>query len=323
MQEIKNWLNHFGYGNYALTSLPGDASARRYFRIQDQNISHIVMDASQEKASCTPYVAVADALRNLGLQTPEILLKDLDKGYLVISDFGDDLYLKKLTSKNAQELYLRATQDLLTLQKCEEVPGLQVTQFDAEVMTKELNLFREWFLEKYLKINLTSEDNKVLDQTFGFLAEQCAKQPYVFTHRDYHSANLLVLPNQRVGLLDFQDAFFGPITYDLVSLLRDCYVAWPEKQVLEWVKTFWEELKLRKISLPHFEFWFDMMGVQRHLKALMTFSRKYSRDNNSNYLQHIPRTLKYVLSTTQQYTDTKKLHSFLTQRVMESCAQLS
>lgn len=291
-----DWLtNECGLTHYQIIPLAGDASFRCYFRIQCEDKSYIAMDASAERASCVPYVAIADALRQEGLVTPAILVRDLDRGWLLISDFGDQLYLNALTTQNAKALYEKALDALLTLQHC----SYPAPDFTAERMRQELDLFKEWFLEKHLGLHVGDQ----LNSCFDFLANAAALQPQVFMHRDYHSANLMVLLEGGVGLLDFQDAFRGPITYDLVSLLRDCYIAWPDAFVTELALYFWKKCALPDVSAELFLRWFDLMGIQRHLKALLTFSRKYHRDGNANYLQHIPRTLQYVKAISQRYPE--------------------
>jgi hypothetical protein len=169
----------------------------------------------------------------------------------------------------------------------------------------------------------------MLAASFDFLAESASMQPQVFMHRDYHSANLMVLPDDKIAILDFQDAFIGPFTYDLVSLLRDCYIDWPESFVHEMARVFYEKIRCSNVgsnmgsnvTADEFLRMFDLMGIQRHLKALLTFSRKYRRDNNPNYLKHIPRTLHYILTVTGRYSETKSLHQFLTNAVVEKCVE--
>ena len=188
-------------------------------------------------------------------------------------------------------------------------------------MRDELMLCKEWFFEKYLSLTLSREAHARLNASFDFLAENAANQPLVFMHRDYHSANLMRLENEEVGILDFQDAFIGPLTYDVVSLLRDCYIDWPEKRVIEWATYYWQKIALPSVSLETFLRWFDLMGIQRHLKCLLTFSRKYCRDQNAEYVQHIPRTLHYIITISERYPECKALTIFLREEVMEKCAQ--
>jgi aminoglycoside/choline kinase family phosphotransferase len=295
--------------------LAGDASFRRYFRISQPAGSYIAMDAPPEKENCVPFVAISRALRSHGLLTPEIIAEDLSQGFLLLSDFGDRLLLNELSVVNAEMLYTQALDALAVLQSCSSVIGWEIPPFTAEFMYKELKLFQEWYLKQHLAIDLSAATESMLDQLFLFLAETAASQPQVFMHRDYHSANLMVLPNDQIGILDFQDAFIGPVTYDLVSLLRDCYIAWPEEQVTKLALKYRDQLNL---AVSDYEFlrWFDLMGLQRHLKALLTFSRKYRRDGNANYLKHIPCTLNYILLESQRYTECQEFYTFLREIVM-------
>lgn len=316
MTSLSHWLNeHCQLTHFHLDPLPGDASFRRYFRVHCADRSYIAMDASVEKHSCAPFVAIAKTLRKHQLQAPEIFASDCEKGYLLLSDLGHKLYLNELNSTNAKQLYTNALNALYVMQQCQTIDGLALKFFTAEFMYNELNLFKEWFLLTHLSLTLSDADHHLLEHTFKFLSETAASQPVVFMHRDYHSANLMVLPSNAVGILDFQDAFLGPITYDLASLLRDCYISWPDTLVMDLVTYYWEKLALPNVTCQEFLRWFDLMGVQRHLKALLTFSRKYRRDHNANYLQHIPRTLNYVLTVSQRYPECHALHRFLQENI--------
>ncbi|EKD73903.1 MAG: hypothetical protein ACD_45C00151G0007 [uncultured bacterium] len=307
--------------DYHVYPLLTDASFRRYFRVQHAAGSYVAMDASIEKQSCIPFTLLAKELRKQGLQAPEVIASDFAKGFLLLTDFGDRSYLKELKQHNADALYLRALDALAVLQSCGPVGDGIITSFTAEFMYNELMLFKEWFLEKHLALTLSAQTHKMCATFFDFLAKSAASQPQVFMHRDYHSANLMILPDDKVGILDFQDAFIGPITYDVVSLLRDCYIAWPEKKAVEWVTYYWKKLTLEAVSAEDFLRWFDLMGMQRHLKCLLTFARKYHRDHNANYLQHIPRTLNYILTVSQRYPESVAFNLFLRERVMEKCVE--
>lgn len=308
------WLSkHFGSSNFTLVPLAGDASLRRYFRVQQSKKTWIAMDASAEIDKCPQFIAIADALREKGLITPEIVARDLLSGYLLLTDFGDDLFLKKVNSDNAEELYERAVDALVVLASIKEVKDYDLPLFTAEFMRQELGWFQEWFLEKHLGLDLSSSKAE-LSSCFDLIATSCGQQPQRFMHRDYHSANLMILPDKRVGILDFQDAYIGPVTYDLVSILRDCYIDWPNDFVIKRALEFRKKMSIT-VSETEFLRWFDWMGMQRHLKALMTFSRKYRRDFNPNYLKHIPRTLNYVMCVSQRYPELAVLHSFLLDQI--------
>ncbi len=312
LYDLEQWLiKDCNLGSFSLRSLPGDASFRRYFRVKTNQSNYIAMDAPKATENCHSYIAIAQAFRNIGLHTPIIIKSCLEQGFLLITDFGDALYLKKLTPINAEYLYGRALDALSVLQNCREIPGYSLPLFTPELMRQELELFKEWFLAKHKGIILTAPLEKQLALTFDFLIQSAAQQYQVCMHRDFHSANLMVLANDEVGILDFQDAFIGPVTYDLVSLLRDCYISWPEDLIIQLVLQYREKLNLLCIEEEEFLRWFDLMGLQRHMKALLTFARKYHRDNNANYLQHIPRTLKYIAQVSQRYSECEPLYQLI------------
>ncbi len=316
LQLLHNWLRE----NSDLVepfphALTADASFRRYFRIYQSECSYIAMDAPPDKENCVPYIAISRSLRAHGLMTPDIIAEDLQQGFLLLTDFGDGLLLNELNAVNVETLYGQALDALTLLQSCPVVAGWNIPLFTADFMYKELKLFQDWFLKKHLALTLSVTTERMLDELFIFLADTAASQPQVFMHRDYHSANLMVLPSEQMGILDFQDAFIGPVTYDLVSLLRDCYIAWPEEQVTKLALQYRDKLNLA-VSDHAFLRWFDLMGLQRHLKALLTFSRKYRRDGNANYLKHIPRTLNYIMLESQRYSECQEFHAFLRETVM-------
>jgi N-acetylmuramate 1-kinase len=316
-QQLEQWLKtHCQIDTQNMLALAGDASFRRYFRVKHDHDSFIAMDAPPPQENCLPFVAIADALRQKGLTTPQIIASDLTNGFLLLSDFGDDLYLKTLTMDNAELLYSRALDSLSILQSCRRVKGLTIPVFTSEFMYNELQLSKEWFLQKHLQLNLSVQDENMLHEFFKFLADMAAGQPQVFMHRDFHSANLMVIDND-VGILDFQDAFMGPVTYDVVSLLKDCYIDWPEELIKKLVLQY--KLQIGEVvaaSDEQFLRWFDFMGMQRHLKALLTFARKYHRDGNANYLQHMPRTLNYLHLTSERYAESKAFHAFLINHIL-------
>lgn len=318
--SFQTWLsNYFGSADFVVSPLAGDASFRLYFRVKHAGKTFIAMDASAEKEKCSQFIAIADALRAKQLLSPEIYAKDLSSGYLLLTDFGDNQLLTTINSENRMELYSKALDALAVLSTCKTIEVYSVPSFTQQFMRDEMDWFCEWFLEKYLEIKLTPAQKSMLASSFDVLVKECASQPQVFMHRDYHSANLMVLPEHKMGILDFQDAFMGPITYDLVSLLRDCYIEVPKDLVVALVNQYREALNL-SVSEAEFIRWFDWMGIQRHLKALLTFSRKYCRDNNSNYLRYIPRTLNYVLYESSIYHEFSELHAFLNDVVIERIA---
>lgn len=317
-KALESWLDACGLHALNLQPMAGDASFRRYFRATTQQGTHVIMDAPPPRENCKPYVAIAEALRKKGLHAPEIIYQNIEQGFLVLTDFGDLTYLKALNDDNADELYLRALKTLAQLQKIKRIPNHMVPPFTAEFMWQEWAWHKEWFLTKLLNLSFAQEE-KQLDLCYALLVDSAVSQPQVFMHRDYHSANLMVLPEKNVGVLDFQDAFIGPITYDAVSLLRDCYINWPEEKINYWLNAYWQMLYAQTdkhdITEALFTRWFDFMGMQRHLKALMTFARKKVRDQQPEYLRFIPRTLQYLITVSQRYPELSALHIFLEQQV--------
>jgi N-acetylmuramate 1-kinase len=325
-QELDKWLqSQFAVKNsYQLTPLQGDASFRRYFRVKLERTSYIAMDAPPEREDCQPFVAIAKALLDKQLQVPEIIASNIEQGFLLLSDFGDKLYLKELNAANAEKLYQYALESLAILQSVRHVPNRNIPLFSADFMRQELQLSQEWFLEKHLGLDLNSETVNRLADFYDFLAITAASQPQVFMHRDYHSANLMLLPQDKVGILDFQDAFIGPVTYDLVSLLRDCYIAWPDEKIKGWALQYLAKLpELKHVSAQQFLRWFDLMGMQRHLKALLTFARKFHRDNDANYLKHMPLTLNYLQTVSRHYSEAAFFQHFLDHTILPAMKKVA
>jgi len=317
--HLTEWINkQTGLQHFQLQAMTGDASFRRYYRLHYPGGTWVVADASVEKERCQPFVAIAKALRNLGLQAPEIIAADLQQGFMLLTDFGEATYLKSLTHENADLLYTLALGALSKLQTCRDV---SVPPFTRELMWQEITWYQEWFLQRYLQLSVDPWQASLHD-CYQRIIDCAALQPQVFMHRDYHSANLMLIPAitaPAVGILDFQDAFIGPVTYDVVSLLRDCYVDWPEAQVQTWAINYWYQLRAMKVlTIDQAEFlrWFDWMGVERHLKALFTFSRKHVRDNTSHYLQYVPRTLNYLLDVSSRYSELTTLRQFIAEIVV-------
>ncbi len=315
--QLEHWLSaSLGLNSFILQPLAGDASFRRYFRVQVDKYSFVVMDAPPGE-DCHPFIAVAKALRKMQLNTPEIIEADLTQGFLLLTDFGDLTYLRALNADNADLYYQRALKALSVLQTCTQVPGHIVPPFTREWMWREWHWHQEWFLEKLLGLPPAPDS---LEEVYSLLVESAATQPQVFMHRDYHSANLMVLPDA-VGLLDFQDAFIGPLTYDLASLLRDCYIDWPKEKVNQWLLDYWRMNQALAIEKEDLLRCFDWMSVQRHLKALFTFARKQVRDQQAHYLRHVPRTLSYILQVTSEYPELASLHQYYRDKVIPACTR--
>jgi N-acetylmuramate 1-kinase len=307
----------------ALTLLPmtGDASFRYYHRIKEFP-GLIAVDAAPDLANDNKgFVEIARLLHQLDLHVPEVFASDLDDGFLLISDLGDKLYLSALKTETADDLYGSALDSLERMQYVQS-PHYPLIAFDDEWMRRELENFRTWLVVQFLQCELDSLWQKKLTHIFEQLIKSATGQPQVFIHRDYHSRNLLVC-DKNPGILDFQDGMIGPMTYDAVSLLRDAYIAWPQDKVQTWAESFYlrvSDRHMHKISHDHFIEAFDLMGVQRHLKAAFIFARKYLRDDVDGYLADIPRTLHYVLTISQQYPALQDLHTLLTDQLLPALA---
>jgi aminoglycoside/choline kinase family phosphotransferase len=324
-KALEHWLHSdCQLRDATFTPMAGDASFRRYFRVALGNDSYVAMDAPLDHENCRPFIAIARALRARNLCAPEIIASTLSEGFLLLSDLGQRVYLGELNAGNAESLYDNALDALAVLQSCHTVTDWRLPQFSAEFMYQELQNFKEWFLTRHLSLIYTASTEKMLADFFLFLAGSATSQPQVFMHRDYHSANLMVLPDKQVGILDFQDAFIGPVTYDLVSLLRDCYIAWPETFVKKLALQYKEKISsVVPVSDEIFLRWFDLMGLQRHLKALLTFARKYHRDANADYLQHVPRTLNYIADVSSRYAESAAFNHYLNAEILPALEKVT
>jgi len=318
LEQLNRWLqSELGLPPYEIAPASSDASFRRYFRVTFGGESRIVMDAPPDKEDIRPFVSIARRLHTIGLHVPEILAEDDRQGFLLLSDLGAHQYLPELSTETVERLYGDAMGALITLQVCGPREG-ELPPYNHALLMREMELFREWYLGKHMNIALTEGDQRMLNETFELLAQSALEQPRVAVHRDYHSRNLMICEHNP-GILDFQDAVIGPVTYDLVSLLRDCYIAWPRDQVASWVLGY-HDLALDSGIIPHrneeqFMRWFDLMGVQRHLKATGIFARLNHRDGKPGYLKDIPRTLGYVRAVAADYPELRRFAEFLEDRV--------
>ncbi|MDI1302436.1 MAG: phosphotransferase [bacterium] len=298
-----------------LLVVSGDASFRRYFRLPLKAGSLIAVDAPPEKENSRPFVAIARALLAHGVHVPEVLAADFEQGFMLLEDFGDTLLRPALNAGSVDALYRRAMQALLHLLACDEVPGYTLPPYDRQRLLDEMGLLRDWFVARYLGLALHTEQEAVLVNAFALIADAVLAQPRVFVHRDYHSRNLMLLANDDIGVIDFQDAVTGPVTYDLVSLLRDAYVVWPQADVQRWVGEFAAMLRQQKqlqdVDDRTFMRWFDWMGAQRHLKVVGIFARLSIRDGKHGYLDDIPVVFNYLLAEIQPHAELHALFELL------------
>jgi N-acetylmuramate 1-kinase len=321
LTPLKNWLKEscsLPGTSFELQPLINDASSRQYFRLRFGNSSHIVMMAPPDKENIMAFIAIAKDFSRQGIYTPEILAYNLDQGFMLLSDLGNDLYLNILNLNTADDLYHRALLVIHQIQVCNPrfPDNKSLDLFNEEYIRFELSLFIDWFLIKHLELSITDEIGNILENTFKILINSALEQPQVCVHRDYHSRNLLLLENKSVGVLDFQDAMYGPITYDAASLLRDAYIDWPKVQVDHWALKFYDMLNLsQQYTEEKFVRWFDLMSLQRHLKILGIFSRLYYRDNKRNYLPMTARLLNYISKTCEDYAELSHFKEILQTKI--------
>jgi N-acetylmuramate 1-kinase len=316
---LREWLNTvLPITQIRIAIASKDASFRQYFRVWYNGKTGIVMDAPPDKEDCRSFLIISRAMRRLGLNTPEILAENIEHGFLLMTDFGNRQYLGELNKKSVHYLYADALEALFRLQVGGDPDTSILSTYDAELLYLEMELFRSWFLERQVGLDLSDDEHHALDNTFAILAGNAVAQPRVWVHRDYHSRNLMITTSNNPGVLDFQDAMIGAVTYDLVSLLRDCYISWPRKQVVSWILDYRARLHAFGMhGLDDSELflrWFDLMGIQRHLKAIGIFSRLNLRDGKPRYLLDIPRTLGYLLETSSRYTELANFHKMLLER---------
>jgi aminoglycoside/choline kinase family phosphotransferase len=311
-QALQDWITQLFPGQvFDLAPASADASFRRYFRITlADGSTRVVMDAPPEHEDCRPYLQVARLLDDAGVHVPKVFSEDLQQGFLLLSDLGNTTYLDALKAhpECAAALYREASSALVTLQKTSR-PGV-LPEYDRALLSRELQLFPDWYIARHLGITLSETQQAALTGVFEKILANNLAQPKVFVHRDYHSRNLMVsTPNP--GVLDFQDAVYGPHTYDLVSLFRDAYITWEEEQELDWAIRYWE--MARKASLPvpadFYDFWrdYEWMGAQRQIKVLGIFARLSHRDGKDGYLADMPRVMAYLRRAAERYIDLKPL----------------
>ena len=308
------WLTEVLHKNpVEIKPLTGDASFRRYFRVIAGKTTYILMDAPPEKENCAGFIKITDQLKTGHIRAPDIYAANLDMGFLLLEDFGDTLLLNKLNDSTADKLYRQTIDMLIEIQQidCTDLPC-----FDKQMLTEEMQLFVIWYCQQHLEIKFNTKQQKIFADAFEKLAENALSQPQVFVHRDYHSRNLMLLNNREIGVIDYQDAVRGPLSYDLISLLKDCYIRWPDTWIDRWLNYFLTHSPREQhpqYNKEQFKYWCELMGVQRHLKASGIFARLYHRDNKSNYLNDIPQTLAYIKDSLSSYPEFSEFHHLLTQ----------
>ena len=320
-QQLGAWLyTVLQQANFSLTIASADASFRRYFRV---NLvapylgfhTLIAMDAPPPQEDCTPFVNIAKLFLDAGLNLPQLIAQDLARGFLLLSDLGDDTYLSQLNSESAPKLYLDATNALIKLQIASKENVLP--KYDETLLTREMQLFPDWYVSKHLNVSLTGEQQVILKNTFEVLNKNIISQGQVYVHRDFHSRNLMITKENNPGVLDFQDAVYGAISYDLVSLLKDAYISWQEEQIIDWAVRYWQPAKKAGLPVPDdfSEFYrdFEWMGAQRHIKVLGIFARLSHRDGKDGYLKDMPLVMIYLRKVCERYVELRPMLRLLNQ----------
>lgn len=335
--QLKRWLSAVLSSEkecltHDLSSMTGDAGFRRYYRFQYNGQSLIAVDAPPLLSNNEAFVAIQKAFSSHDLFVPQIVACDLDQGFFCITDFGNKLLadeVEGLTESGAVKAYYEKAIQLIPTIASTNIAvtdNYSLPIYDKEFIHRELTIFSEWLLEKHLNINLSPAEVKQLDLCFDFLIDSAAAQPQVTVHRDYHSRNIMVIENKKLGIIDFQDAVIGPVTYDIVSLLRDCYIKYSDEMITPLFKYFCqlaeEKYNLSDITPQQWRQWFDLMGLQRHLKASGIFCRLYYRDNKSGYLNDIPLTLSYIEEISELYPQLSFLNQLMTEKVQPAMKTL-
>ncbi len=318
-QAIINWLEEI-YPNQQikLESASEDASFRRYYRTLVDGNSRIIMDAPPEKEDIHPFIKTDLLLHDCGIHVPQIYHQDIKQGFLLLEDLGSQHYLDLLNEQSANSLYADAMDTLRVIQTC--VPHEGLPAYDATKLKAEMDLFIDWFLGAHANIQLDDKQMAVIEQTWQLLIDSALEQPQCFVHRDFHSRNLMRVNGHNPGIIDFQDAVYGPVSYDLVSLLKDCYIQWPREQVILWADNHREQLLFSGIPLEdeeQFLQWFDLMGLQRHIKVLGIFCRLNYRDHKPDYLNDLALTYHYVKEVCSIYPQLTPFNNLLQELKLE------
>lgn len=303
---------------FSLIPLSGDAGFRRYYRINTvQPILAVYAPPATEDSRA--FIRISQFLRAQGVHAPQVLASDLERGFLLVEDLGTDLLLQHLREPDVDSYYSHALMILLHLQQS-PLDYAVFPIYDRAKLRQEMALFPEWFVQKKLGLTLSENDKKLIDKTFQLLEDSAEEQPRVVVHRDFHSRNLLFSEDGNYGVIDFQDAVLGPLTYDLVSLLKDCYVEWPDEKVERWMIAYANmavEVGVAPVvSVEQFRRWFLLMGLQRHIKVLGIFCRLSLRDNKHNYLNDLPLVLRYVRKALAQVPELRDFHDWFEDNVM-------
>ncbi|HEY8265627.1 MAG TPA: phosphotransferase [Steroidobacteraceae bacterium] len=322
LQKLERWIAGLpGPPVERMLPASADASFRRYFRVHRGDGTQIAMDAPPERESLDAWLRVVRILAATGVHVPPVIAVDAEQGFVLIGDLGRHHYLEALgQGADPEPLYADAIDALVRMQSGDASSVAELPPYDRELLMRELELFPEWFLSRHLALAPDDGERAVISAAFDWLCDEALAQPVVLVHRDYHSRNLLVNAERNPGIVDFQDAVQGPISYDLVSLLKDCYVVWPKKRLLAWLDRYREKAVAAGLAVgrdrAEFLRGFDRMGLQRHLKVLGIFSRLWHRDGKSGYLGDLPRVLDYTLEVTAATPELADFDAYLRRQVV-------
>lgn len=324
--SLNQWLNRYFSDDVTPILISGDASFRRYFRVFAHDTRYIVADSPPALVPIAPFIALASAYAAAGLTVPKVIASDAEQGFMLLSDLGDTQLLSVLTDDNVADYYHRALallpQIATVVESQDPVSGITqpLPLYDEAFVRRELGIFTEWLLARHLQLELGDEERTLVDESFDLLVKNALDQPKVGMHRDFHSRNLM-LKDGGLCVIDFQDAVLGPVTYDAVSLLRDCYVRWPQAMVLELMQQHYQQV-LESGHIPEgtsfsqYQSWFDLMGLQRHIKAAGIFARLHYRDNKPAYMADIPLTLSYIVDIARMYPELAPFADWVESRVV-------
>lgn len=329
LSQIRNFLQQYQADSHMqISAISGDASFRRYFRVQSGQQHWVLMDAPPALEDCMRFIATAEALASVGLQVPVVLAHDASAGLVLLQDLGDDLLQFSLNAQNARDWYRQALGLLPRMHQVRATTQGLLPEFDRAFVLRELQIFTDWFLPVHLQLEIGADVQALLHRTFSLIADEVLAQPQVGMHRDFHSRNLMIQPDQSLAVIDFQDAVIGPLSYDVVSLLRDCYVRWPDDLVAQLRDEFYANMldsgvMPAEFSLAQFRRGFDWTGLQRHLKVCGIFARLYHRDQKSGYLADLPRVVGYVRDCIVSYPELTEFAKWFETIVMPRFVQVS
>ena len=317
LEQARHWLlPFFKSSDFEITVLSDDASFRRYFRVIHGSQHYALMDAPPEKENSQPFLALAQCWKKAGINVPIVYAADLEEGFLLLEDFGDRTFITEAPAR-AESLYPLALNTLIPIQSAPIPADYALPLFDETMCRFELGIFREWLVEKKLGLSISREIEQAFAEVNNLLVTNALEQPQVVMHRDYHSRNLMLKNDNTLGIIDFQGAVIGPIAYDVASLLRDCYIRWPEARIRQWREHYLDQYHTQqpepaqRMDSAQFERWFDLIGLQRHIKAAGIFARLSLRDQKDHYLKDIPLTFHYILEVMGRYPECADMHRWL------------